>query len=173
MLVPYRWAHDYGAARQFALDSARKMGADYALTVDPDERLDLASDFRDVIEKHPEADVWILPDRDTGYFKERIIRTSSKAFWHGKVCEFLDGRDVAGARLPGHFWELPKDDSAERRRWERGVVAGFRGQKCKHGARQILQSLHGAQPEEMGTPITTVRPMMTPASLTPASHAAQ
>lgn len=282
-VVDYTWAGDYGAARQFALDQARTLGADYALTLDPDERIELGPDYRSVIERHPEADVWILPDRETGYFKERVIRTSSKAFWHGKVCEFLDGRDVAGARLPGCFWELPKDQSGERRRWERGIVActemidsgddcyrwrrhrgtcfmglgrqpealadyraalpmalnshetawmryliceqlvltgqepearalaatgladhagfipefgwilaytdqeqspqnasrwaqlvlqsphdrtrvGFRGQKCKLGARQILQHLHGAQPEELQARDTTVRPLMTPAS---------
>ncbi len=279
----YRWADDYGAARQFALGAARSTGADYALTLDPDERLDLSPGFRLLLTDNPEADVWILPDRDTGYFKERIIRTTAKAFWHGKVCEFLDGRDVAGARLPGHFWELPKDDAAERRRYERGITActemiesgddcyrwrrhrgscfmglgnqpaaladyqaalplalnshetawmryliceqlvlvgrtdearelaargladhagfvpefgwilaytdqqknpqnasrwaqlvlvtppdrtriGFRGQNCKRGARELLQSLHGAQPEEMTTPGgVSVRPLMTSA----------
>ncbi len=279
--VPFWWIGDYGAARQFALEQARNMGFDYALTLDPDERIALGPDFRAVIERHPEADVWILPDRDTGYFKERIIRTDTQAFWHGKVCEFLDGRDVAGSRLPGHFWELPKDESGERRRWERGITActemiesgddcyrwrrhrgtclmglgrqaearadyeaalplalnshetawmryllceqyvlegrpgdardlaakgladhagfipefgwilaytdqetnpqnasrwaqlvtsapsdrtrvGFRGQKCQQGARQLLQALHGAQPEELPRPGVTVRPLHTP-----------
>lgn len=281
----YAWQNDYAAARQFALDSARALGADYALTLDPDERIELAGHYRDLIAEHPEADVWILPDRETGYFKERIIRTSSAAFWHGKVCEFLDGREVAGARLPGCFWELPKDDAAERRRWERGIVActemieagddcyrwrrhrgtcfmglgrqpealadyeaalplalnthetawmryliceqyvligrheearalaakgladhagfipefgwilaytdqhdnpqnasrwaqlvllapadrtriGFRGLKCKVGARQVLQALHGAQPEDLQQrPPVAVRPLMTPAAV--------
>jgi hypothetical protein len=121
--VPYLWLGDYGAARQFALEQARGLGCDYALTLDPDERLALAPDFRAVIGRHPEADVWILPDRATGYFKERVIRTNTRAFWHGQVCEFLDGREVAGARLPGYFWELPKDTAGEARRWARGVVA--------------------------------------------------
>ena len=121
--VPYLWLGDYGAARQFALEQARTLGFDYALTLDPDERLALGPDFRAVVARHPEADVWILADRATGYFKERLIRTSTRAFWHGQVCEFLDGREVAGARLPGYFWELPKDEAGERRRWERGVVA--------------------------------------------------
>lgn len=121
--VPFCWLGDYAGARQFALDQARILGFDYAVTVDPDERLALGAGFREVMAQHPEADVWILPDRDTGYFKERIIKTVTRAFWHGKVCEFLDGRDVAGSRLPGHFWELPKDQSGERRRWERGIIA--------------------------------------------------
>ena len=121
--VPFCWLSHYGAARQFALDQALLVGGDYALTLDPDERMSLGPDFREVVEAHPEADVWILSDRDTGYFKERLIRTDTKAFWHGEVCEFLDGREVAGSRLPGHFWELPKDESGERRRWERGIGA--------------------------------------------------
>ncbi len=122
-VLPFCWLGDYGAARQFALDQARVLGFDYALTLDPDERIELGPNFRAVMAEHPEADVWILPDRDTGYFKERIIKTATQAFWHGKVCEFLDGREVAGSRLPGSFWELPKDPTGERRRWERGIVA--------------------------------------------------
>lgn len=122
-VVPFCWLGDYGGARQFALEQARTLGFDYALTVDPDERIALDPGFRDLVARHPEADVWILPDRETGYFKERLIRTGTSAFWHGKVCEFLDGREVAGSRLPGHFWELPKDAGGERRRWERGIVA--------------------------------------------------
>lgn len=122
-VVPFCWLGDYGGARQFALDQARVLGFDYALTLDPDERIELGAGFRDVIAAHPEADVWILPDRETGYFKERIIKTTTRAFWHGKVCEFLDGREVQGSRLPGHFWELPKDERGERRRWERGITA--------------------------------------------------
>ena len=122
-VLPFCWLGDFGAARQFALDQARVLGCDYALTLDPDERIELGPGFRDIMAQHPEADVWILPDRDSGYFKERIIKTVTRAFWHGKVCEFLDGREVGGARLPGHFWELPKDESGERRRWERGIVA--------------------------------------------------
>ncbi len=282
----FRWTGSYAEARQFALDACRSMdgGCDYALTLDPDERLQLAPGFRELVERHPEADVWILPDRDTGYFKERLIRCDTEAFWHGQVCEFLDGREVAGSRLPGHFWELPKDEGGERRRWERGVVActamidagddcyrwrrhrgtclmglgrqtearqdyeaalplalnshetawmryllceqyvlegratearelaargladhagfipefgwilaytdqeanpqnasrwaqlvtqapsdrtrvGFRGQRCKQGARQLLQALHGAQPEELPRPGVSVRQFQTPASL--------
>lgn len=122
-VVDFCWLGHYGAARQFALDQALLAGADYALTLDPDERIELAANFREVVSAHPEADVWILPDRDTGYFKERLIRTDTKAFWHGEVCEFLDGREVAGSRLPGHFWELTKDLGGETRRWERGVEA--------------------------------------------------
>lgn len=122
-VVPFCWIGDYGAARQFALEQARRIGFDYALTLDPDERLALGPNFRAVIEARPDADVFILPDRETGYFKERVIKTRAAARWHGKVCEFLDGESLVGARLPGHFWELPKDSAAERRRLERAIVA--------------------------------------------------
>jgi FkbM family methyltransferase len=118
----YTWAGDYGAARQFALDKVREMGGDYALTLDPDERVEIAPDFRAQLEAYPQVQVWILADRDTGYWKERIIRANAPVYWHGRVCEFVAGREVAGSRLQGHFWELPKDGGAERRRWERGVV---------------------------------------------------
>jgi FkbM family methyltransferase len=118
----YEWANDYGAARQFALDEARRFGATHAVTVDPDERLELGDTFRAQLEAYPDVEVWILPDRDTGYFKERVIRTSAPVHWHGLSCEFVDGRDTAGAKMPGVFWELPKTPEQERRRYERGVV---------------------------------------------------
>lgn len=120
----YTWTGDYGDARQAALNWARYIdgGCDYALTLDPDERLVLGDSFRAHLEAYPSVDVWILPDRDTGYFKERAIKTSTQAKWHGRVCEFLGGREVAGSKLPGHFWELQKDEGAEKRRWQRGIV---------------------------------------------------
>lgn len=144
----YDWVGDcYGPARQFALDEARRVGATHAVTLDPDERLSLPGNFRAMLEAYPSVDVWILADRDTGYFKERVIRTDCKAFWHGLVCEFLDGRDVAGAKLDGHFWELPKDEGAERRRWERGVTACQRmideGDDCYRWRRHMGSCLMG------------------------------
>jgi tetratricopeptide (TPR) repeat protein len=120
--MPYAWESNYGAARQFALDQAKAEGADYALTLDPDERIELHDSFRSHLEAYPDVEVWIVADADTGYFKERVIRASANVHWHGRVCEFLAGREVAGSKLPGVFRELPKSQEAEHRRFARGVV---------------------------------------------------
>lgn len=117
----YAWTGDYSAARQCALDAAREAGADYALTLDPDERVLLEPGFREHIGALPGVDVWTLRDRDDGYFKERLVRCASAARWHGTVCENIEGAALRG-RLGGHFWELPKTPEQHRARYERGVV---------------------------------------------------
>lgn len=118
---PYAWQGDYGAARQFALDCARAFGADYAITLDPDERLELPPSYRETIAALPGVDIWNVVDRQEGYFKERILRCASPARWHGIVCENVDG-DCTRHRLEGSFWELPKTEDQLRRRYERGVI---------------------------------------------------
>lgn len=161
----FLWLDDYAAARQFALEQARAAGATHAITLDPDERLDLAPNFRAHLEAFPEADVWILADRDTGYFKERVIRTTTAAEWHGLSCEYLRGRTVEGVRLAGHFWELPKTPEQEKRRLERGVVNMQKmidaGDDCYRWRRHLGTCLMGVgrQPEALdcylkGLPLT-------------------
>lgn len=145
----YTWTGDYGAARQAALDWARHIegGCDYALTLDPDERVELHDSFRSHLEAYPEVEVWIVADADTGYFKERVIRTSASVHWHGRVCEFLAGREVAGSKLPGVFRELPKSLDAENRRFARGVVECQRmideGDDCYRWRRHLGTCLMG------------------------------
>lgn len=118
----YAWLGDYGAARQFALDTARDWAhADYALTLDPDERVELAENLRYLLAEHPLIDVWSVKDRDEGYYKERLIRCASDAKWHGTVCENVECSGER-ARVGGQFWELPKTEAQTRARHERGVI---------------------------------------------------
>lgn len=117
----YRWTGDYGAARQFAFEQARKAGATHALTLDPDERLLLRDSFRAKLEAYPAIDVWLVEDRESHYCKERVLRCAAPVRWHGRVCENVQAELVRG-KLDGQFWELPKDEAANRRRFERGVV---------------------------------------------------
>lgn len=120
--VHYDWVGDYGAARQFALNEARRLGADYALTLDPDERLELSETTRDTLAAHPTVDVFLVEDKSAKYFKERIIRSAALVHWHGRVCEYLAGQVQPTTKLAGGFSELPKSPESERRRWERGVI---------------------------------------------------
>jgi tetratricopeptide (TPR) repeat protein len=118
----YEWASDYGKARQFALESARGLGVDYALTLDPDERVTLEGSFRAMLEAHPTVDVWAVKDRDDGYFKERLVRCAAACHWYGTVCENVIG-DGERKRLQGHFWEVPKTPEQLQARYARGVTA--------------------------------------------------
>jgi tetratricopeptide (TPR) repeat protein len=122
LLTSYRWEGDYGAARQFAFESARAFGATHALTLDPDERLADTETIRPIVEAHPETEVFIAQDRDAHYFKERILKCSADLRWQGRVCEFLLGMTRPQVKLRGKFWELKKDEAGYVRRFERGVT---------------------------------------------------
>lgn len=125
--VSFAWTGSYSDARNHALAAAEAAGGfDYAVTLDPDERLSLPPNLREILAKAPDVKVWSLRDRDLGYCKERVLKCNAGLRWHGRVCEnVFEGPDVADTRqliLPGHFWELPKSPEGERRRWERGVI---------------------------------------------------
>jgi glycosyltransferase involved in cell wall biosynthesis len=117
----YGWTGSFSEARNYALRWARALGYDYAVTVDPDERVSLPDDLRQLLEQHPEADVCNVQDREQGYCKERVIRCASEGHWRGRVCEnfFTHGKR---ARLGGSFVELPKSKEGEAIRWQRGVI---------------------------------------------------
>lgn len=119
----YTWTGNYGAARQFALDAATDCGADYALTLDPDERVTLPENYRDKLRAFPEIHLWIVENKTDSvtYHKERLLRCGVGLKWHGRVCENVDDGPPS-AKLDGEFRELPKTEEAERRRYERGVT---------------------------------------------------
>lgn len=117
----FAWTGSYSDARQYAYELAGNNGADWALTLDPDERVLLNSSMRHKLEFHTEIAVWIMPDRDLHYFKERFLRCGAGLKWHGRVCENIDD-NVPKGKLDGHFWEVKKTEEGERRRFERGIV---------------------------------------------------
>ncbi len=100
---------------------ARDLGADYVLTLDPDERLVFSEHWRAVIETNPTAEVFISRDKDDGYYKERVLKCKSDLAWEGPACEYMTGMTMPQVRIGIAFWELPKTPEQERRRWERGV----------------------------------------------------
>jgi FkbM family methyltransferase len=115
------WPGRYDHARQFMLDWAGQAGADWAVTVDTDERVTLHPEYRAKMAAATGVNVWMLRDKDEGYAKERILKCGAGLKWHGRVCENVI-HDGPAALMDGHFTELKKDDAAERRRWERGVI---------------------------------------------------
>lgn len=111
----------YGANRQFMLDWATSFGSSWAITVDTDERVELKPGFQAKLLAGEHLDVWIIRDRDEGYTKERILACGRGLKWHGRVCENVVTQKPQ-AMLDGCFWEVKKDEAAERRRYERGIV---------------------------------------------------
>jgi tetratricopeptide (TPR) repeat protein len=120
----FSWRNDFAAARNFALEAAREAGAEWAVTVDTDERL-LFDDGLDLCHALAATQARVLRVIDeAGYYsKERIVRLPTEARWVGPTHEALYGqRDGETADLPGvRFRELPKDAEALRRKFERDV----------------------------------------------------
>jgi len=101
---------DFSQARNAGLEEAKKLGADWALILDTDERLHWnGTDPRSYLEEklgNPEA-VIMIESSDGHYPKEKIVRSTAGARWIGPTHEAL----VGGTRetMPGvSFSELGK-----------------------------------------------------------------
>ena len=121
----FPWKNDFAAARNFALEAAEAAGAEWAVTVDTDERLLFEPGF-DLGQALAAATARVLLVRDEGgtYAKERIIRLPAAVRWSGPTHEALGGqRKGESAQLDGvRFRELPKDAATLRRKFERDVA---------------------------------------------------
>lgn len=118
----FPWSNDFGAARNFALAAAHELGADWALTLDTDERLDLQG--LDVHQALREATADTLHVRHAAgtYGKERFIRLPARGSWQGPTHEaYSGGGDIATLPLIT-FDELGKDAAQYRRKAERDVA---------------------------------------------------
>lgn len=90
-VVHWPWQDDFSAARNFALQVAQEHGADWALTVDSDERLSGdPSAVRELLESS-HADVIRCPSATAGYLKERLVRLPTVCRWVGPNHEYLSG----------------------------------------------------------------------------------
>ncbi len=99
------WPNDFGAARNLALDAATFAGAEWAVTLDTDERLHNATALRRAIAT-TEAPALSVAYQDGSYAKPRAIRLPCTARWHGKTHEAIA---IEAPTTDGvAFSELPK-----------------------------------------------------------------
>ena len=125
----FQWCDDFSAARNYALDVAAGAGADWAVTLDTDERLAFGDvDLRARLAE-TDVDVWLVAQADGSYAKERIIRIASAAVrnlgngyrWRGPTHECLPL--VGGSKratLDGvTFSELAKSPEQLREKFQR------------------------------------------------------
>lgn len=84
------WDGDTSIARNFALKIAELHGADWAITLDTDERiLWNGEEIRDVLANAGNCDTFMAYDKGKTYSKDRIIRVPSKIQWAGPVHEYF------------------------------------------------------------------------------------
>lgn len=85
------WRNDFAAARNAALAFAGEEGADWALTLDTDEKLEFVPGFslREELERLPEANVMYASIHDRSYMKERVLRVGAGLYWYGFTHEVI------------------------------------------------------------------------------------
>jgi hypothetical protein len=114
------WNGSFADARNFALRQAQTYRADWALTLDTDERIawgDLA--LRPTLETNPEYDVYLMWRDDRSYAKERLFRIPSRGRWVGRTHEAFILADN------NHRPALPYASFAERGKTPEQLAAKF------------------------------------------------
>lgn len=118
----FPWSDDFGAARNFALAAAHELGADWAVTLDTDERIDLQGLEIHQALREATADTLHVMHVAGAYGKERFFRLPAHGSWRGPTHEaYTGGGSVATLPLMV-FDELEKDAAHYRQKAERDVA---------------------------------------------------
>lgn len=100
---------DAARARNFCLEKAREIGADYAVVLDTDERLRCRGDnVRDILTDNPDVDYWTAYDLTYHYSKVRVIKLTDSGQYCGEAHEAYcsSGKSTFFPNL--RFEEIPK-----------------------------------------------------------------
>jgi len=118
-ITKHSWS-DFSKARNASLDEAKRLGADWIVVLDSDERVHLGqTDLRSALSKSA-AEVLLVESSDGHYAKEKIIRSTSGCHYVGATHEAL----IGGSRetLPGvTFSELSKSPEQLKAKFTRDV----------------------------------------------------
>lgn len=119
----FPWQNDFAAARNFALDAAADLGADWAVTLDSDERLDLHNvDIAAALRESDSGALHVMNAERT-YAKERFFRLPASGRFVGPTHEAYKRGHGETAVLQGvEFLELAKSDAQYRQKAERDVA---------------------------------------------------
>jgi glycosyltransferase involved in cell wall biosynthesis len=118
----FTWISDFSAARNFALDAAHEMGANWAVTLDTDERIQPnGEDLRAAMSTAAEG-VLMLFSEDRHYMKERCFRLPVGTRFQGPTHEAFPAYEVGSRTLAlATFRELAKSPEVLQRKFERDV----------------------------------------------------
>ncbi len=122
VVLEFAWTRDFAQARNFALDAAHRLGFDWALTVDTDERIvSNGEDIRATLAETT-AGVLMMPHQNRSYVKERAVRLPSKVRYRGPTHEAFAGYQVGTVQTKrAYFIELPKGPDECRKKFERDL----------------------------------------------------
>lgn len=123
----FPWQDDFAAARNFALQAAHELGADWTVTLDTDERIDIgAVDVRGALATTAAASLHVVQGNGT-YGKERFFRLPARGRYVGPTHEAFiregDGNGSGSETLGGvTFDELGKSVEQYRQKAERDIA---------------------------------------------------
>jgi tetratricopeptide (TPR) repeat protein len=118
----FPWANDFGVARDFALAAAHDLGADWAMTLDTDERIDLQGlDVHRAL-RETTADTLHVTHAAGTYGKERFFRLPARGAWRGPTHEAYSGGGSLATLPQIVFDELGKDEAQYWRKAERDIA---------------------------------------------------
>jgi len=118
-VTPFPWQNDFAAARNHALAAAAATGADWAITLDSDERM---VSVPESLRKWLAAltnDLVHVRHQDGGYAKERFFRLPSKGYWKGPTHEAFVIPSYPAEIPEMRFWEVPKTEEDYQRKFRR------------------------------------------------------
>lgn len=123
VLREFPWRDDFAAARNFALQAAAELGADWAVMLDTDERIELGG--ADVRAALAETDATVLHVKHRGgtYGKERFFRLPARGAYVGPTHEAFIIAGGGSGTLDGMlFDELGKTTEQYRQKAERDIA---------------------------------------------------
>jgi tetratricopeptide (TPR) repeat protein len=124
VIQKFPWVNDFSKARNFALESARALGADWAIAVDTDERIHPnGEDLRKTL-LSLSVGLLLMPDEGHNYTKERAIRVPTTSRYSGPTHEsFIPDESGSAISAGAFFSELSKTGDQARAKYERDVAA--------------------------------------------------
>ena len=96
ILTQFEWCNDFAAARNFCLNQVRRLGGTWYLMLDSDEWYT----FHTNLKAQLVGDCGLIASHDGNYYRERIIRVTSKLHWVGRTHEAVEGEGHR-ERIPG------------------------------------------------------------------------
>jgi len=136
-----KWTNDFAAARNFAMQEAMRIDAQYAMTLDTDERVFIQHPnprqfLAEQFAKHPDVVVWMVRSKCGSYAKERFFKLPipDRMKWSGRTHECFTGynhRETAVLR-DCYFDEVKKSPEQMQHKLERDL--------------RILLEVTGAEP---------------------------
>ncbi|TWT83786.1 Tetratricopeptide repeat protein [Planctomycetes bacterium CA13] len=127
-LSQFAWCNDFAAARNAALEIAAAHGAQWAMTLDTDERVEFdgiasKSELVATLNSEERVQAWMVASRDGRYQKERFIRLPATVRWQGATHEALVGCNEPERQtlLGCQFWETSKSKQGFREKLSRDL----------------------------------------------------